>query len=179
MPGQEILNAGSGLARKPGQGAWSPTCRASNEATLHGRDNFPASPVSLLVGFSATGALRYVSLRSARLHHKSLAARDWMDLVSLRLRWRKVMPGGASERSPASCAGCFSLMPRRRSSKSSPSCRARVCLKASVWAARGRVAMHEVLAIRARVGRCGSPSPRGFPKRHSCKWPAGSQHKNR
>ena len=118
----------------------------------------PALPGSLLAGCASHWCLRVAS-RSARLRQRSLIAREWMDVVSLRLKWRRLRPGGASERSPAICAGCFSLMPRRRSSKDSPSCRTRVSLKGSVWAARGRVAIHDVRAMRADVGRCGRPNP--------------------
>ena len=101
------------------------------------------------VGVSSSSALRL---------QRSLTTFECMNRVSLRLRWRRLSPGGASKRSPAICVGCFSLMPRRRSNKCSLSCLTSVCLNGSVWAAQGSVAIHAVLAIRTRVGKWGSPN---------------------
>ena len=59
-------------------------------------------------------------------------------------------------------AGCHSensLMSRRRSRRSAPSCRTSSSLNCWVWSARGRVAIHDALATRASVGRWGKPSP--------------------
>ena len=79
--------------------------------------------------------------------------------MSLRLKRRRLRPGGGSERSPAIWAGCLSLRPRRRSRRVSPSWGMRWCLNVSVRSARGSVAMDAVRTINASVGRSGRPRP--------------------
>ena len=44
-----------------------------------------------------------------------VTALEWMGRVSFPPRWRRLSPAGASNRSPAICAGCVLLTPRRRS----------------------------------------------------------------